>query len=147
VNVRRGLFRLWLVLSVLFALSIASLSYTEVRNEFFWRDADELGAITLLPAECAKSLGTVGVDYSVSEGLCWYELPKFRKLYPEYVDLNDAELTKRLYAKVGRSVREMRPWTLIARRAGLAVGVPLAMPAIGWGFLWALSGFRAEPQP
>jgi hypothetical protein len=74
--------------------------------------------MTLVPADCNKSLGIAGVDYSVSGGLCWYELPKFRKLYPEYDDLTDTQLTKRLHAKAGRALQDMRPWTLIGHRAG-----------------------------
>jgi hypothetical protein len=34
MNIRRGLFRLWLVLSVLFVLATAFVSYPEVRGEF-----------------------------------------------------------------------------------------------------------------
>lgn len=68
---------------------------------------------------------------------------KFRVLYPEYRDLGNRTLADALYAKIGRPREPPRPWRLLAERATVAVGVPLALLALGWSFLWAWDGFKA----
>jgi hypothetical protein len=148
MNILRGLFRLWLIFAVLFAIVTVAVSYTDVRNEFFWSaPPKELDFRTLFPVDCSQARGTFEANYSRSDGLCWYEEPTFRSLYPEYRDLSEQELSKRLYAKVGRPLKEMRPWRLVAERAGIALGVPLAVLAFGWSLVWALSGFSRDSAP
>jgi hypothetical protein len=141
LNVRRGLFRLWVLFAVLFIIVTGMLSYREVHQEFFWHDPPKEWR-PLLPVDCAQARGAEGPDYSKSEDLCWYETAKFQALYPEYRDLDERELSKRVYEKAGRPLKEMRPWRLMSERAGIALGVPLAVLILGWALLWAFSGFR-----
>jgi hypothetical protein len=64
------------------------------------------GAIAerLLPVECGKARGVSATDYSLDEGSCWYTTAIFRRLYPEYKELNEHDLSEKLYAAVaGRS--------------------------------------------
>jgi len=50
-----------------------------------------------VPVLCKEARGKDGEDYDASgpwndyraEKLCWYEEPKFRRLYPEYKDLTE----------------------------------------------------------
>ena len=69
MNVRKGTFRLWVVLSVLFVIAIAVISYsdihTEFRNAYTDWDADfaKYGGYSLLPVDCEHAKGTLGIDY------------------------------------------------------------------------------------
>ena len=38
----------------------------------------------------------------------------------------------------------MRPWTLIAERVGIALGVPLVVLMLGWSLLWAFYKIQAK---
>jgi hypothetical protein len=79
--------------------------------------------------------------------LCWYALPIFSKLYPEYKDLNEKDLLEKLYAKAGIPLTPIRPWPLVGEKAGLAIWPPIAVLIIGWAFIWALSGFLKSERP
>jgi len=130
---------------VLFVVATVALSYTEILNEFLWSQPPNVAGWTpLLPVACDQARGAMDNDYSDSEDLCWYEVPKFRKLSPGYRDLSDQELNKRLYAKAGRPLKEMRPWTLVAERAAVALSVPTVVLAVGWSLFWAFAGFKGE---
>jgi hypothetical protein len=66
----------------------------------------------------------------------------FRRLYPEYKDLNDDELSEALYEKAGiPPIPPIRPWSVFGEKAGLAFGPPLGALAVGWALVWALAGF------
>jgi hypothetical protein len=88
-----------------------------------------------------------GIDYEEKGELCWYPIEKFRALYPEYKDMGHRALADALYAKVGQPREPAHPWRLIGQRVAVALGMPLAVLALGWSLVWALSGFRQEPPP
>lgn len=151
MNARRGMFRLWLVFSVLFVIGVGAASYIRIRNEFRIADTDldalakKYGGTNLLPVNCAEARGTMDRDYSSSEGLCWYTMENFRRFYPEYRDLSDRVISDRVYAKAGIPLRKAHPWEALLDAALLAVGIPLIILALGFGFAWVISGFRT-PQ-
>ena len=108
MNIRAGLFRLWVVASVLFIVAVAVASYSDIRNEFHVANTDydaiaeQVGGYSLLPAFCNLARGSSGIDYTTEkDGLCWYKLQDFRRLYPEYKDLSNKVLSEKLYAKDG----------------------------------------------
>jgi hypothetical protein len=134
-------------------IGVTTVSYSDIHTEFrnAYTDWDALaakyGGSSLLPADCAKVRGTLGIDYTRNEdGLCWYEFSKFRLLYPEYKDVSDKELSKRLYAKAGKPLIGLHPWVKLAKTVTIAIGVPLAFLALGWSLFWALAGFKS-PTP
>jgi hypothetical protein len=86
----------------------------------------------------------VGSDYSERENLCWYKMEEFRRLYPEYKDVGDQDLSERLYAKAGQPLKHIHPWESAAKVASLGFGVPLAALVLGWSLVWAFSGFRSS---
>jgi hypothetical protein len=155
MNLRRGLFRLWIVAGILFALGVAVVSYSGIRDEFrvaAWDNSgaatDKWGGYVLLPTACDEVRGNAGTDYSTSESLCWYTIKDFRRLYPEYKDLSNAALSDKLYTKAGRPINHGHPWTALMEAAGVAIGVPLAVLVLGCSLLWAFAGFRgATPAP
>jgi len=47
---------------------------------------------------------------------------------------------------IKRLERTPRPWASVGRVAAIAIGIPLAVLALGASLLWALSGFAAEQR-
>jgi hypothetical protein len=97
LNVRRGLFRLWLVLSSLRIILIAIISFSPVREEF--AKAASMRSIEAAswepdePVDCSDARGR---EFRQERDLCWYSLPVFRKLYPEYKNLAEKDLSEKL---------------------------------------------------
>ena len=111
MNLRRGLFRLWLVGSVLFVLAVAFVNYSDIEEEF--EDATSVIFQPVPDPEVIKRF---------QEGT----------LQP----VTDPALIKRLE-------RTPNPWASLARVAAIALGIPLAVLALGASLLWALFGFAA----
>jgi hypothetical protein len=65
MNWRRGLFRLWIVGSVLFVIAVAFVSYSDIKREF---NAASLSKFVLLPVLCGDARGVAGKDYTTKEG-------------------------------------------------------------------------------
>lgn len=159
-RLRRGLFRLWLVLSGVFVLVVAWSYFDAVRTEF---DRAELlykmgHDRVLLPVECSQARGVEDKDYTraqLSHGelyrlrpnqpTCWYAPDKLRALYPEYAGLADTALAQKLFAATGIPLQKPpAPFVLGLRVALLAIGAPLLALALGSGLLWAIGGFLRE---
>jgi hypothetical protein len=146
MNWRRGLFRLWIVGTVLFVIAIAFISYSEIKAQF---DAATGNAAVwpgeiAVPVLCADARGVADADYIIeANDNCWYAMSKFRPLYPEYNDLSDKELTRKLYSNRGITAASdlLNPWATLGTWASIAVGIPLAVLALGASLVWALSGF------
>ena len=107
MNWRRGLFRLWLVFSALFIVAITVLALPSVRNEFERaRLPLQWPGHLLVPADCTKARGKIGVDYEQLGQLCWYKMEQFRAQFPEYNGLTDDDLSNRAFNKAGLSIKE-----------------------------------------
>jgi hypothetical protein len=145
VNLRRGLFRLWIVGAALFVLAVAFVSYSEIKKQFTTAaDAVAWPGEVAVPVLCADARGAADADYFIEfSDNCWYAMSKFRRLYPEFEDLSDKELVRKLYAARGiAGVSDVpNPWKTLGLRAGVAFGIPLAVLVLGSSLLWALSGF------
>jgi hypothetical protein len=159
MNWRRGLFRLWIVGSVLFVIAFAVISYSEIKAQFsaVAPPPPPQGSEILVPQLCEEARGVAGTDYTTQKGQnpgpwdkyakpepyddCWYTMSKFRPLYPEFNNLSDYELIRMLYG-----IR-VRPWATLGIWASIAVGIPLAVLIIGASLVWAFSGFAAKRRP
>jgi hypothetical protein len=152
MNVRRGMFRLWTVASTVFVIGVGIASYTSLHAEFInaYTDFDALaakcGGRTVLPADCASARGSLGSDYDIRDGLCWYETAPFRRLYPEYKDLDTTALSEKLYAEAGRPLEHFHPWRKLAETAAIAFSVPFVALALGTALLWAFAGFTDQEK-
>jgi hypothetical protein len=103
--------------------------------------AKELGGYTLYPTFCDKTRGVAGSDYVAIDGLCWYKIEDFRRLFPEYNDVSNRDLLDKLHAKVGRPLRPFHPWVNLAKTVAVAIAVSIAVLALGWSLFWAFAGF------
>jgi hypothetical protein len=158
MNMKRGLFRIWVILSVVFITIVLTYSFNSIKSEFetvsLIKEMDK-SATMLVPVERRKARGEENKDYSCSNPFlipdtqfksdtCLYELPKFRKLYPEYNDVTDKKLATDLYKEAGRPTKEFSPWTKLMQTLIIAIGVPLAMLIFGRALLWSIDGFKSE---
>jgi hypothetical protein len=160
-RLRRGLLRLWLVLSGVFVLAVAIWSFNDIRREF--DRAQLLHSMSKrpdmpLPVECSQARGVEDRDYiramqsrgelyrlRPNEQTCWYQPDRLRALYPEYAGLSDAALAERLYSAVGIPLKDPpAPFALGLRVALLAIGAPLMTLAIASGLWWAIGGFLRQ---
>lgn len=167
MNWRRGRFRLWIVGTVLFLLAITVLSYSEIKQQFeeiALHNYIEARREVVVPQLCGNARGVAGTDYPTQlrkEGPgpwdtyakpnffenCWYVMSKFRPLYPEYKDMSDKELSRKLYADHGIPIHDLvNPWMTLGTWASIAVGIPLIILILGASLAWAFSGFSAK-QP
>ncbi len=128
----------------LFVIAVGITSTSGIREEFKKAStANKWGWALTVPVDCSGARGVESSDYSKEkDGLCWYEMPKFRAQYTEYKDLKDDQLSDRLYEKAGLPLTPARPWTKMLQATGVAVGIPAAVLILGWSLMWALSGFR-----
>jgi hypothetical protein len=101
------------------------------------------GYVWDIPLECGEARGSEA-DYRADGNTCWYSMTKFRTLYPEYRDLGDDDLARRLYQKAGTPLPTGHPWQMLGEKAVLAVGPPIGLVAVGWAVLWALAGFTVR---
>ena len=130
-------------------IGVGIASYSDIRQEFrnANTDWDALAKKwnSLLPADCANVRGVAGTDYdnTRSDGLCWYLTGDFRRLYPEYKNLSDKDLSEKLYAKAGQPLETPHPWSMVMKTAAVAFGVPLAILAFGLSLFWAFAGFQS----
>lgn len=165
MNIRRGLFRLWLVLSVLWVLTVGAFSYQEISRDlsFSPRFPQADGSIAIVPIFCGMTRGIAGKDYTTKDGQspgpwdtyakpnpfdnCWYELPAFRKLWPEYADMADDTLTTKLYRDVAEPIKVINPAAGMKSVALLAIIPPIVLLLFGSLFVWVIAGFARPKEP
>ena len=81
MNLRRGLFRLWIIGAALFVIAVSSISYPGIKAEF--------DAVESKP-EAVESKPEAGTSTVLAE---------FRQQYPQYNDLSDDQLADAIYKK------------------------------------------------
>lgn len=154
MNIARGLFRLWLVCSVLYILVIALFSYQPVRREFAKQAAETRYIASLtVPVMCHDARGVANTDYEPTKGFdnpinpfssCWYTMEKYRKLFPEDAGKSDARVIADGYGNNGATMPDLNadPWKATAVAIGIAAGPPIFLLVIGMAFVWAFAGFK-----
>ena len=122
MNLRRGLFRLWIIGSALFVLAVAFVGYSGIKEQFT----------------------AVASTFEV-------QLPDGRTFEVQAPDMQTATaMVKTLPENFvpDKPLRAMpNPWATLGMWASIAFGIPLAVLALGSSLLWALSGFAAERKP
>ncbi|HMF66103.1 MAG TPA: hypothetical protein VK602_00665 [Phyllobacterium sp.] len=159
LNWRLGLFRLWLVGAILFALAVSAVGYSSVRDAFTRPDfipkySDNKEEIAI-PQACSAARGIKGPDYRVGripgsiesiekDRNCWYRMADFRRLYPEFSNIPDEELANKQYWELGAYPDYQTPWGVVGRLLAVILGPSLAVLALGAALVWAVSGFSAR---
>jgi hypothetical protein len=121
MNLRRGLFWLWVVGSALFVLAVAFISYGTIKRQFD-------GAANTFEVQLPD-----GRTFEVQAPDMQTATAMVRTLPKDFVP--DKPL---------RSDAVPNPWASLGTVAAFAFGIPLAILALGSSLLWALSGFAVE---
>jgi hypothetical protein len=137
----------------LWVIGVTIVSISPIKEEFVGASSTrwihDHGYKSDLPFICSSDIrGVLGQDYRMDEqtNLCWYEMDRFRVLYPEYKDLSEQVLENDVYRKAGIPLREFKPWRKLGVQLAWALLIPLAAFLLVWSMMWAFSGFR-EPDP
>ena len=150
MNWKRGLLRLWAVVSVVFICVVSLFEYRSVITEFekvsIANAMKENFGEGVIPFDCGKNLrGVRSTDYVSTMRGCWFGISKFRTLYPEYNDISDIELKARAYLKVPSLQGDYsppNPRLTLFRAAIIAFIPPLLLLALGYIGLWVGRGFK-----
>lgn len=131
MNLQRGLFRLWIVGAALWVLAVAFVSYGEIKKQF-----DAVERKPYAPSSVAPEPNTKVIEF---EG----QLHRFP------ADFTDQEIATALksVSKQPWMFDPPNPWATLGSVVAFALGIPLAVLALGSALLWALSGFAAERKP
>lgn len=164
MNLKRGLLRIWLVLSVLLVIAVCALSYDNMKKAF-----DEAAVIDMvkgdqiiMPVLCGQARGIAGKDYTTKANqspgpwdtyskpnpfdTCYYmSVSDYRRLFPEFASMPENSLVKKVYADAGTPTREIdSPWVSLLGLIAWALAIPLIILAIGSAIFWAFAGFRRD---
>jgi hypothetical protein len=156
MNLRRGLFRLWIIGAALFVIAVASISYPGIKFEFH--------AVESKP-EAVESEPEAGTPTVLAE---------FRQQYPQYSDMPREQFNKKVSEKIAASKTKMikfrdqlykfpadateeeiatalkstlkNPWARVGKAAWIAFGIPLAVLALGAFLVWVFSGLATTTR-
>jgi hypothetical protein len=166
---RRGFFRLWILVSILYAILVALSQFDTIQAEFRKAAAvnnarERIAAMAFnVPIPCELARGTIGIDFTTSpadtpnrfekykvqepNSFCYYSLPKIRLLYPEYNDMADGVLQEKLTTlrrENSNSGLDINPWAHVASLLAWIVSVPVILLLLGLGIGWVWNGFRRQ---
>ena len=146
MNWRRGLFRLWIVSSALFVLTVAFVSYPSIKAEFIVAaNKPEASLIATLNDEVYRrfysDMPREEFDKKISAPKMIARLEAIVTKIDTSRPLSqwtDDELLAHMIAGSAPS-----PWTSLGKAAAIAFGIPLAVLILGSSLVWAFSGFAA----
>ena len=154
---RTGLFRLWVVATILLGLAITLVNVSNIQQEFK-QDAllhsAEYRANARAFVPCDKARGKLHADFEfgigdehANDGQCAYLMSAFRRLYPEYNDLSDYALLQKLspFPKDGKHDYAGHPWRLIGLIILITGVLSAAGFVLGCAALWIVAGFARRP--
>jgi len=119
MRVASGLFRLWVVFSVLWLAGVGAYTFVA------YRDA--------APPDLTK--GHIFDDMLPAYEHCWKTSDGSTK-----VD-RDGWIAVGALAQIAECEREVDRWLILRSGVLFAVGIPIILLAFGWAFIWAFRGF------
>ena len=132
MNWRRGLFRLWVIGTVLFVMAVAMVAYDDIKTVIAYGDikAKLDAAKNEFAAAASKREAEQPIDGD-------WATPDPR---------NDPKLRALARLNVMEEVMfdATRAWARTEYLASIAFGVPLVVLALGASLVWAFSGFSAK---
>jgi hypothetical protein len=149
MNWRRGLFRLWIVSSALFVLTVAFVSYPSIKAEFIVAaNKPEASLIAALNDEVYRrfysDMPREEFDKKISAPKMIARLEAIVTKIDTSRPLSqwkDDELLA--YIKHPNIEPAPNPWTTVGKVAAIAFGIPLEGLILGSSLVWAFSGFAA----
>jgi hypothetical protein len=132
MNWRRGLFRLWVIGTMLFVMALAMVGYNDIKKVIAYSDIKkEFDAAVKAEVDAAARKPGAGQPISGD-----WAMPT----------PTDARLVTdpKVLARLNGAVDPDEVWANAEYLAGIAAGVPLAVLALGASLVWAFSGFSAK---
>src|SRR5262245_3356368 len=150
MNWRRGLFRLWIVGSVLFVIAVAAINYPSIKAEFIVAaNKPDLAANAKLADEVYRrfysDMPREQFDKKISDPKVIARLEATVKNIDTSRPLSqwtDDELLASI--ALPNTGPPTSPWTSIGTAAAIAFGIPLVVLVLGASPVWAFSGFAAN---
>ncbi len=123
MRVVAGLFRLWVVLSVLWLAGAGAYIAASYQNA---------------PLPDLKRPGVKFDDLVPSYEHCWVS-------YGKKIDANDF-ISDEALGVIAECERTVDRWAILKTDIPIALGIPFAVFIIGWGLIWAFRGFLPAPR-
>jgi hypothetical protein len=144
---------LWIVGTALFVLAVAAFTYPTIQAEFIVAaNKPDLAADAKLADEVYhrfySDMPREQFDKKISDPKVIARLEAVAKNIDTSRPLSqwtDDELVASMALPDARSIPS--PWISVGTVASIALGIPLAVLALGASVLWALSGFAATRKP
>jgi hypothetical protein len=137
MNWRRGLFRLWVIGTVLFVMAVAMVAYDDIKTVIAYgdikRDFDAAKAEFRAAVSKSEAGQPMAGDWAPTP-----PTPTDRKLATDRLATLNTMENAMFYADGA--------WANVKYLASIAIGIPLAVLALGASLVWAFSGFSAK-QP
>jgi hypothetical protein len=150
LDIRRGLFRLWLIGTGLFALYACLIVAAYTPSDRFDANAFVMDCTDAANNFEASAISEVEVEVKGQrfDG-CQVDQLAFRGKWPDYDDLSatqiSAKLLKKLGAKMDKPPAPPSPWPTRIQQFLTIMLVPVVVIVLGWLLLWALAGLRRKP--
>jgi len=149
MNWRRGLFRLWIVGTVLFVLAVAAFNYPTIKAEFIVAaNKPDLAAHWLADEVYQRFYSDMPrdqFDKKISDPKMIARLEAIVKKIDTSRPLSqwtDDELLAHI--ALSDTGPPISPWTSVGTAAAIAFGIPLVVLVLGSSLVWAFSGFAAK---
>jgi hypothetical protein len=151
MNLRRGLFRLWIIFTVLWCLVVAGIGGYVTFQQFQGQQhkqsllARGLVPINLYDSQDPARATALSNQCEAGYIWSWCDLSVFRKIFPEYNALSDNELKAKILKKANNvDAWRPAPTLYLGNTLLIALIVPSLLFVLGYAITWAFSGFRPD---
>lgn len=147
MNIRRGLFRLWMVLSVVWAIVVGLIFFDEIRNPYL----PEANYLYVEGANEILKIPDFNSRYEMRKTMTEITFPNNVSLFTSLADPTEkmkAKVPEFLIAYVEPRQAETDAKRLAKVEMALSVAlIPIAVIfALGGALVWAFSGFSRKPE-
>lgn len=157
MNIKRGLLRIWVVLSAAYIIGLAAIGSKYVYEEFQQADFIQRtieGKEYGYPVKCEFAKGVQGTDWNYGDPweynyqkVCWFTLESFKHHYPQHKDTEPSALLTINYKMSDEYMPRPQPWWTLGGGIAWAFGLPLFFLVVGSAIYWAFAGFARTPKP
>lgn len=150
LNMRKGLFRLWIVLAVSWILPLSWLSFESLSAQKFQIDYK----VWINQALENRILREMPQGYHAEMGQAMLEVlfsdkdecnPLITERHQSACD--SLEWDREAHAIHNRTVRSAPDWPIVLKRMPIIFGPPIFLFFLGVTGIWIVRGFRAAPPP
>ncbi|QKD03516.1 hypothetical protein [Mesorhizobium loti] len=159
MNLRRGLFRVWIVASICWLIFVGSVTYWGVQRQIAEGDAFQRMKRDgfVIGTFCDEAKGQENVDFdkagkAFNEAMkdtagqerewCQYSLAGYHKAHPEEASKTDDQILAANFI-----TDDSHPWQTAFYGLVAAAAAPLAVLLVWFVGTWVMAGFRKSEKP